>query len=89
MYQAYNVQATDMSLNLYGKNSRHRNSTKYYNYSKLILNLLSLSGVTRISGKFCIFLKNWKMYQNNISFAGAGRVAEALCKELFRILATS
>jgi predicted short-subunit dehydrogenase-like oxidoreductase (DUF2520 family) len=23
------------------------------------------------------------MYQNNISFAGAGRVAEALCKELF------
>lgn len=24
------------------------------------------------------------MYQNNISFAGAGRVADALCKELFR-----
>lgn len=24
------------------------------------------------------------MYQNNISFAGAGRVAEALCKELFQ-----
>ena len=23
------------------------------------------------------------MYQNNISFAGAGRVADALCKELF------
>jgi hypothetical protein len=23
------------------------------------------------------------MYQNTISFAGAGRVAEALCKELF------
>ena len=34
-------------------------------------------------GDFCIFQKNSPMSQYRISFAGAGRVADALCRELY------
>lgn len=35
--------------------------------------------------KFCIFLKNSSLGKPHISFAGAGRVASGLCRELFRL----